>query len=132
MRTAREPVGHAVRQVYLDCGVVDVAVETSDEELLASALQRWAVMRATRTYITGSLGSRHRDESIGDAFELPPDRAYAETWIRWAREPLLELIDRGTYLDPQDVAGFLDLSLPGVDEVGAVLRLTDLAACPFP
>ena len=36
-------------------------------------------MRATRTYLTGSLGSRHRDEAIGAAFELPPDRAYAET-----------------------------------------------------
>ena len=25
------------------------------------------------------MGSRHRDESFGDPFELPPDRAYAET-----------------------------------------------------
>jgi DUF1680 family protein len=79
VRSAREPVGHAVRQMYLDCGVVDVAVETGDMELLAAALDRWAVMRATRTYLTGSLGSRHRDEAIGAAFELPPDRAYAET-----------------------------------------------------
>jgi hypothetical protein len=36
-------------------------------------------MWATRTYLTGALGSRHRDEAFGDPFELPPDRAYAET-----------------------------------------------------
>ena len=36
-------------------------------------------MVATRTYLTGGVGSRHRDEAFGDPFELPPDRAYAET-----------------------------------------------------
>jgi hypothetical protein len=30
-------------------------------------------------YLTGAMGSRHKDEAFGDAFELPPDRAYAET-----------------------------------------------------
>jgi hypothetical protein len=79
VRTAPEPVGHAVRQMYLDCGVVDVAVETGDRELLAAAIHRWEALLAGRLYLTGSLGSRHRDEAIGAAFELPPDRAYAET-----------------------------------------------------
>jgi hypothetical protein len=79
VRTAVEPVGHAVRQVYLDCGVVDVATETGDRELLDAAIRRWEAMRATRTYLTGALGSRHRDEAIGAPFELPSDRAYAET-----------------------------------------------------
>ena len=36
-------------------------------------------MIATRTYLTGGLGSRHNDEAFGDPYELPPDRAYAET-----------------------------------------------------
>jgi DUF1680 family protein len=79
VRTAKEPAGHSVRQVYLDCGVVDVAVETGDRELLNAAIERWDSMVATRTYLTGSLGARHRDEAFGDAFELPPDRAYGET-----------------------------------------------------
>ena len=79
VRTAAVPVGHAVRQMYLDCGVVDVAVETGDSELLEAAVRRWEALRASRMYLTGGLGSRHRDEAIGDAFELPPDRAYAET-----------------------------------------------------
>jgi DUF1680 family protein len=79
VRTAPEPVGHAVRQLYLDCGAVDVAVETDDRELLDAVVRRWDVMVASRTYLTGGLGSRQRDEAFGDAYELPPDVAYAET-----------------------------------------------------
>jgi uncharacterized protein len=78
-RLAPAPRGHAVRQMYLDSGVVDVAVETGDRELLAAAIRRWEEMVSSRTYLTGGLGARHRDEAFGDAFELPPDRAYAET-----------------------------------------------------
>lgn len=71
--------GHAVRELYLQAGVVDVAVETSDAELLAASETIWEDLFNTKTYVTGGHGSRHRDESIGDAYELPSDRAYAET-----------------------------------------------------
>jgi DUF1680 family protein len=79
VRDAATVAGHAVRQLYLDCGAVDVAVELGDDDLLASVQRRWDDMVATRTYLTGALGSRHRDEAFGDPYELPPDRAYAET-----------------------------------------------------
>jgi hypothetical protein len=79
VRTAATPTGHAVRQLYLDSGVVDVAVETGDRALLEAVIRRWEALVGSRMYLTGAVGSRHRDESIGDAFELPPDRAYAET-----------------------------------------------------
>lgn len=79
VRTAREPAGHAVRQLYLDCGAVDLAVETHDDELLAAVTRRWEAMVASRTYLTGGLGARQRDEAFGEAYELPPDVAYAET-----------------------------------------------------
>jgi uncharacterized protein len=78
-REAREATGHAVRQLYLLCGMVDVAVETGDAALLAAADRVWTDLFATKTYVTGAHGSRHRDEAIGDPYELPPDRAYAET-----------------------------------------------------
>ncbi|HUB69860.1 MAG TPA: beta-L-arabinofuranosidase domain-containing protein [Acidimicrobiales bacterium] len=71
--------GHAVRELYLQAGVVDVAVETNDDHLLAASEAIWEDLYRTKTYVTGSHGSRHRDESIGDAYELPSDRAYAET-----------------------------------------------------
>jgi uncharacterized protein len=79
VRTATTVAGHAVRQLYLDCGAVDVAVESGDGELLAAVERRWRDLVQTRTYLTGGMGSRHRDEAFGDPFELPPDRAYAET-----------------------------------------------------
>ncbi|HKZ92462.1 MAG TPA: beta-L-arabinofuranosidase domain-containing protein, partial [Candidatus Limnocylindrales bacterium] len=79
VREAPTVVGHAVRQLYLDCGAVDVAVETGDDELLQAVIRRWDEMRAARTYLTGGVGSRHRDESFGAPYELPSDRAYTET-----------------------------------------------------
>jgi uncharacterized protein len=79
VRTATAATGHAVRQLYLEAGVVDVAVETGDAELLAASERIWDDLFASKTYLTGAHGSRHRDEAIGDAYELPSDRAYAET-----------------------------------------------------
>ncbi|MFJ8113558.1 glycoside hydrolase family 127 protein [Streptomyces sp. NPDC096132] len=71
--------GHAVRALYLAAGAVDVAVETGDDDLLAAVVRQWENTVARRTYLTGGMGSHHRDESFGDDFVLPPDRAYSET-----------------------------------------------------
>ncbi len=71
--------GHAVRALYLASGAVDVASATGDTELLDAVIRQWDHAVACRTYLTGGMGSRHQDESFGDDFELPPDRAYAET-----------------------------------------------------
>jgi uncharacterized protein len=79
IRTADGVTGHVVRQLYLLAGVVDVAVETHDEELMAAARRLWDDAFGAKTYITGAQGSRHRDEAFGDPYELPPDRAYGET-----------------------------------------------------
>jgi DUF1680 family protein len=79
VRTATEVAGHAVRQLYLLAGIVDVAVETGDTQLLATAERLWESAFRTKTYITGGHGSRHWGEAFGDPYELPPDRAYAET-----------------------------------------------------
>jgi arsenite-transporting ATPase len=43
------------------------------------------------------------------------------------RGMLSRLLERGTYLAPDDVAGLLELAPPGMDELGALLRLLDLA-----
>ena len=68
-----------MRALYLEAGVVDVAVETDDSELLQTSLTRWNDMVASKLYITGGVGSRHKSEGFGDPYELPPDRAYCET-----------------------------------------------------
>ena len=79
VRQSTTEVGHVVRALYLEAGVVDVAAETGDAALLKSSVDRWADMVAAKTYLTGGNGSRHSDEGFGDRFELPPDRAYNET-----------------------------------------------------
>ena len=79
VRESTAIAGHAVRALYLEAGIVDVAVESGDRELLATSIARWDDMVATKTALTGGVGSRHDGESFGDAFELPPDRAYNET-----------------------------------------------------
>jgi DUF1680 family protein len=79
VRTKTEATGHAVRQLYLASGAVDVYLENGDETLLEAMLALWHSAFREKTYITGGPGSRARDEAFGDPFELPPDRAYAET-----------------------------------------------------
>ncbi|GHJ44309.1 hypothetical protein Cs7R123_16510 [Catellatospora sp. TT07R-123] len=71
--------GHAVRALYLAAGVIDVAVETGDDELLETVAAQFDRTLARRTYLTGGMGSRHLDEAFSDDFVLPADRAYSET-----------------------------------------------------
>ncbi|MEV1169334.1 beta-L-arabinofuranosidase domain-containing protein [Nonomuraea sp. NPDC049784] len=79
VRQAQVFRGHAVRALYLASGVVDVAIETGDQELLKAVEEQWERTIARRTHLTGGMGSRHIDESFGEDYELPPDRAYNET-----------------------------------------------------
>ncbi len=72
-------VGHAVRAIYLLAGVVDLYIETGERALLDSALRQWESMTATKTYLSGAVGSRFVGEAFGDSYELPPDLAYGET-----------------------------------------------------
>ena len=102
--------GHAVRALYLAAGAVDVAVETGDQELLSACVRQWESAVSRRTYVTGGMGSRHLDEAFGEDFELPPDRAYAETcaaiasvMLSWrlllatGKERYADLIERTLY-----------------------------------
>jgi hypothetical protein len=79
VREASTLRGHAVRALYLASGALDVAVETGDEALAEAVTRQWRHTVGTRTYVTGGMGSHHQDEAFGADFELPPDRAYAET-----------------------------------------------------
>ncbi|MFC9508262.1 glycoside hydrolase family 127 protein [Streptomyces sp. NPDC057002] len=79
VREATSVTGHAVRQLYLLAGVTDLASEAADPELRATAERLWEAMVASKTYLTGGVGSRHEGEAFGEPYELPPDRAYAET-----------------------------------------------------
>lgn len=79
VREARDAVGHAVRQLYLNAGVTDAYLENGDASLLAAMDSQWASVHERKMYLSGAFGSRHRDEAFGDDYELPSERAYAET-----------------------------------------------------
>jgi uncharacterized protein len=79
VREATTVTGHAVRALYLACGVTDAYLETGERALLDATAAQWEDMVETRMHLTGGVGSHHRDESFGDPYELPPDRAYCET-----------------------------------------------------
>lgn len=79
LRQADVLVGHAVRALYLAAGAIDVAVETGDNELLQKVKGQYDRTLERRTYLTGGMGSNHHGETFGEDFELPSERAYAET-----------------------------------------------------
>ena len=94
VRAATSVEGHAVRAVYLAAGATDVALETGDTDLLDALKRQFEHMWSTKTYVTGGLGARWEGEAFGDEYELPADRAYAETCaaiggIQWAWRMLL-------------------------------------------
>jgi DUF1680 family protein len=71
--------GHAVRALYMACGVTDLYLETGEAGLLARLETLWSRLAARRMYITGGVGSRHDGEAIGADYELPNAQAYTET-----------------------------------------------------
>ncbi|MCD4700468.1 MAG: glycoside hydrolase family 127 protein, partial [Candidatus Aegiribacteria sp.] len=79
VREQIEAVGHAVRAMYLYCGMADVAAETGDEELAEACRILWRNVTGRRMYITGGVGSTERGESFTADYDLPNETAYAET-----------------------------------------------------
>ncbi len=75
-----------------------------------------------------SLGAgprRVRDNPRLDAMQLSA-RAARDAFLKRWRETIIGIVDRGTYLDAEDVAGLVDAALPGADEVFALLEIAAL------
>jgi len=49
-----------------------------------------------------------------------------EDFQRKNNDVIKKLAERGTYFDQEDISAFLDLSLPGMDEVMAIIQMADL------
>ena len=79
LRQMRSVNGHAVRALYYLAGATDLQAEIGDEKL-EDALQRlWENVTQRRMYVSGGVGSRHEGETFGNDYELPNERAYAES-----------------------------------------------------
>jgi len=71
--------GHAVRALYLYCGMADVAGEYRDKELIERCKILWNNIVQKRMYITGSVGSSGHLERFTVDYDLPNDANYSET-----------------------------------------------------
>lgn len=104
----RAVTGHAVRALYLYGGATDLHADTGDDVLGKAVTALWEEFQACKVYVTGGAGARHDGEAFGDPFELPNDRAYAETCaaiahVMWAWRLLL-LTGEARYADAMETA----------------------------
>jgi DUF1680 family protein len=75
----REPVGHAVRALYMYSGMADIAALTQDLNYLNATQSIWDNLVSTKLYITGGVGQTGGNEGFGTDYELPNETAYCET-----------------------------------------------------
>jgi len=78
-RSRKELSGHAVCALYKCCGAADYYLETGDKEIWQALMALWNDLTKYKMYVTGGVGSRPSDEAIGNRYELPNERGYAET-----------------------------------------------------
>ena len=74
-----EPVGHAVRAVYMYSGMADVAAVTGDQAMRAAGNRIWDYLITSKLYLTGGIGASGSGEAFGQPYELPNMTAYNET-----------------------------------------------------
>ena len=71
--------GHAVRCMYLYCGMADVAALKNDTGYIAAMDRLWDDVVHRNMYITGGVGSSHDNEGFTEDYDLPNLVAYCET-----------------------------------------------------
>ena len=108
VREQTDAEGHAVRAMYLYCGMADVARATGDESLVRACEALWESTVRRRMYVTGAIGSSAYGESFTFDYDLPNDTVYGETCaaiglVFFARR-MLALRPRGEYADVMERA----------------------------
>lgn len=71
--------GHAVRCMYLYCGMADVAALKNDTGYIAAIDRLWDDVVHRNMYITGRIGSSRDNEGFTEDYDLPNLDAYCET-----------------------------------------------------
>ena len=71
--------GHAVRSMYLYCGMADVAALKGDTAYIAALHRLWDDVVLRNMYITGGIGSSAHNEGFTEDYDLPNLEAYCET-----------------------------------------------------
>ncbi|HET7698192.1 MAG TPA: glycoside hydrolase family 127 protein [Vicinamibacterales bacterium] len=74
-----EPVGHAVRAMYMYAGMADVAAIENDAKIRTAGDRIWDNLVQSKLYLTGGIGAAGGHEGFGDPYDLPNMTAYNET-----------------------------------------------------
>jgi len=103
-------VGHAVRAMYLYSAAADLATDDAGlRGTLTPTLDRlWDNLTLRKMYVTGGIGNSASNEGFTRDFDLPNDRAYAETCagiglVMWAHR-MCVLNDDARYADIMEQA----------------------------
>jgi arsenite/tail-anchored protein-transporting ATPase len=59
------------------------------------------------------------------ALEIDADKEFSEFKTKY-EEVMKQIVDRGTYFDKEDIDGFFSLSMPGLDEMMAIIKISDI------
>lgn len=108
VREQKHAVGHAVRAMYMYCGMADVAKENGDKGLVKVLKTLWRNVVDRRMYVTGAIGSDGHGERFTYDYDLPNETSYAETCasiglIFWAQR-MLRIEADGEYADVMERA----------------------------
>jgi len=108
VRNLADPIGHSVRMMYLATAMADLALTLPDESLRRACTTLWDSLTRYHLYLTGGVGSEWMGEKFAERYDLPNDRAYAESCagiglVFWARR-MLDLQLRGQYGDVMERA----------------------------
>ena len=108
VREQNRVVGHAVRAMYMDSAMADLAAELGDEGLKRACEALWRDVTTAQMYVTAGLGPKETNEGFTEPYDLPNETAYAETCasvalIFWAQR-MLHLDLDGRYADVMELA----------------------------
>ena len=79
VREQKEAVGHAVRAMFLYCGMADLVYEKSDARLWDASKALHDSVTLHRMYVTGGIGPSEHNEGFTEDYDLPNETAYQET-----------------------------------------------------
>lgn len=108
VREQKTVVGHAVRAMYLYCGMADVAAATGDKTLLQACRRLWRNVTRQRMHVTGGIGPTAANEGFTTDYDMPTEAAYLETCaaiglVSWAHR-MLQAEIHGDYADVMERA----------------------------
>lgn len=79
VREMTDIAGHAVRAMYLYCGMADVAAYTGDQGYIDALGRLWDDVVLKNMYVTGGIGQSAHNEGFTEDYSLPNLTAYCET-----------------------------------------------------